>query len=83
MMFRRSLVEGGQLTTSRGMFFDEDKSPLFEDVDLCLRAREQGLVVHIAGEPVRIDVERMKYIELSCGFCRGGSGYLNQSTVHV
>ena len=50
MLFKKSLLNGKKLQSPRGLFFDESMSPMFEDADLCLRARELGLVVHIAGK---------------------------------
>ena len=52
LLFKKSLVTDKQLFSAQGYFFDEIMSPMFEDVDLCLRARELGLVVNIAGEAV-------------------------------
>lgn len=72
------------MATSRGLFFDEDMSPLFEDVDLCLRAREQGLVVHIAGEMEAWWIlNGCSVLIVCCIFFRGGSGYLYESAVYV
>ena len=51
MIFKKSILLNKVVNSPHGLF-DETMSPMFEDVDLCLRAKEQGLVVNIAGEAV-------------------------------
>lgn len=54
LLFKKSLLHNDKLVTSTGdgILFDESMSPVFEDVDLCLRAREIGIGVNIAGQAV-------------------------------
>ena len=60
MLFNKAVVDEMRFRSDRGFFFDEEMSPMFEDVDMCLRARAMGFVVNIAGETMgafyRIDL---------------------------